>query len=327
MNCPAETKRSVSFCCMAYLKLFRIPNLFTALADVLMGFLVVHQTWTPAGPLVCLLIASACIYTAGMVLNDVYDLEVDRVERPQRPLPAGDISLAHARRLGYLMLVIGVLAATATRFWPDSSSMPWRSGLVALLLAICVLLYDRVLKKTRAAPLVMGGCRFFNVLLGMSFAQAGASDAFLFGYEPHHWMIAAGIGGYIAGVTWFARTEAKVSSRWQLGAGVLVMVAGILVLTQFPAVMSEEQKKDLRLPESYIFLLLLVLGATVVYRCTMAVSDPQPGRVQMAVKLCLRSLIFLDAAVALCLAEVSNAILLLALLLPMIILGRWFRST
>ena len=53
----------------AYLRLFRIPNLFTAWADILMGFLVVHQGFTPLQPLVFLLIASACIYTAGMVLN------------------------------------------------------------------------------------------------------------------------------------------------------------------------------------------------------------------------------------------------------------------
>ena len=56
MNQATESKHSVSFRCGAYLKLFRIPNVFTALADVLMGFLVIHQQLTPLGPLVLSLI-------------------------------------------------------------------------------------------------------------------------------------------------------------------------------------------------------------------------------------------------------------------------------
>ena len=73
----------------AYLQLFRLPNVFTAMADIAMGLLVTYgdQT-TPAAP-VLLLLASSLIYTAGMVLNDVYDYEVDVQERPHRPLPSG----------------------------------------------------------------------------------------------------------------------------------------------------------------------------------------------------------------------------------------------
>lgn len=328
MNQATESKHSVSFRCGAYLKLFRIPNVFTALADVLMGFLVIHQQLTPLGPLVCLLIASACIYTAGMVLNDVYDIEVDRLQRPQRPLPAGDISWAHARRLGFGLLIVGVLVATATGLWGDSSSVAWRSGLIALLLALCVLFYDRVFKKTAVAPLLMGGCRFFNVLLGMSFVTA-LSEVSGWGYAPHQWMIAGGLGCYIAGVTWFARTEARVSSRWQLAAAVFVMAAGILLLARYPMVLSESQRQNLlQLPADIVFLLFGVLGLTIIYRCLIAVCDPVPGRVQMAVKHCLQSLIILDAAVAASVAKSRpEAFLVLLLLFPMVVLGRWFRST
>ena len=62
-------------------------------------------------------------------------------------------------------------------------------------------LYDRRLKGTLIAPLGMGACRFLNVLLGMS----AAAEPW---YEVH-WLIAAAVGIYIAGVTWFARTEAE----------------------------------------------------------------------------------------------------------------------
>jgi len=311
----------------AYLRLFRVPNLFTAWADILMGFLVVHQGFTPLQPLVFLLIASACIYTAGMVLNDVYDIEIDRVERPTRPLPAGEISLVQASRVGYLLLMVGVIAAAVSGVWAPAGAMAWRGGCVAFILALCVLLYDGILKKTPVASWVMGACRFLNVLLGMSCAVMVVRDAQVGGYLPHEWMIAGGFGCYIAGVTWFARTEARVSSRWQLAAAVLVMTGGLLMLAWFPVAMTDAGRAELEMPPNIVFLLLMLLGATIIYRCFLAVCEPIPARVQMAVKHCLQSLIVLDAAVAASVAGLQSAVVVLALLVPMFVLGRWFRST
>jgi len=328
MNQVPETRPNTSRPVMAYLRLFRVPNLFTALADVLMGFLVVHQSLTDWLPLVCLLLASACIYTAGMVLNDVYDLEIDRVERPQRPLPAGDISWSWARRLGFLLLGLGTLAALASGTWTETGQFAWRGGLVAVLLVVSVLLYDGLLKKTPVAPLVMGSCRFFNVLLGMSFASSAVPMEVFGGYRSHELVIAGGFGCYIAGVTWFARTEARVSSRWQLGLGVVVMTLGLLMLAWFPVFVPDTQQPTLlQLPDNIVFLLFMLLGASIVYRCTLAVLDPIPERVQMAVKNCLQSLIVLNAAVTACIAEFTYAVLVLGLLVPTFVLGRWFRST
>ncbi|MCP3692454.1 MAG: 4-hydroxybenzoate polyprenyltransferase, partial [Planctomycetaceae bacterium] len=71
----------------------------------------------------------------------------------------------------------------------------------------------------------------------------------------------------------------------------------------------------------------MLLGATIIYRCFLAVCEPIPARVQMAVKHCLQSLIVLDAAVAASVAGLKSAVVVLALLVPMFVLGRWFRST
>ena len=79
---------------LAYVQLMRLPNVFTALADVVMGYLFTHNPDEGAGTLVGaipLLVATALMYSAGMVLNDVFDVEVDRVERPERPLPSGRV--------------------------------------------------------------------------------------------------------------------------------------------------------------------------------------------------------------------------------------------
>ena len=71
-----------------YLQLIRIPNLFTAIADVTVGFLFVHTALDPPAVFLPLLAASCLLYMAGMVLNDFYDYDVDLRDRPHRPLPS-----------------------------------------------------------------------------------------------------------------------------------------------------------------------------------------------------------------------------------------------
>ena len=57
------------------------------MADIFLGYLLVHETLEPWWTFLLLLAASSLMYTAGMVLNDVFDVAVDRQERPKRPSP------------------------------------------------------------------------------------------------------------------------------------------------------------------------------------------------------------------------------------------------
>ena len=95
---------------LSYLRLLRIPNVFTAIADIAMGFLFVTHSLVPAGGFFLLVVATCGLYLAGMVLNDVFDVEVDRVERPERPVPSGEVSLPTARIIGFALLLVGVVA-------------------------------------------------------------------------------------------------------------------------------------------------------------------------------------------------------------------------
>lgn len=305
----------------------RIPNVFTAIADVLMGFLFVQHRFEPAATLVVLVATSCLLYTAGMVLNDLFDIEVDLRERPERPLPSGRISLGRARLVGFGMLAAGVVAGWTAGFVPTgTSAIAWRSGVVATSLAAGVLLYDGFLKKTPLGPLGMGCCRFLNVLLGMSAGAPTAGEALIVGYGPHHLAAAGGIGVYIVGVTLFARSEAEESSRVQLFCGFCVMAAGICLLAAFPWFWPEPFPFTLD-PGTMWLLLLAMISVTIVRRCLTAVASPTPGMVQAAVKHCIFSLIFLDAAAGLQVSTPFHAIAILLLLLPTLALGRWVYST
>jgi 4-hydroxybenzoate polyprenyltransferase len=321
---PSSTSKLLS-----YLRLMRLPNVFTAVADIAMGFLLVHDLREPLplAPFLLLIGASALIYTAGMILNDVFDYQVDLQERPHRPLPSGEISLGVAMRIGMLFLFNGVmLAAAAGWMHEEKAAAPFRSGLVAGFLALAVIAYDAWLKKTPLGPIAMGVCRLLNVLLGMSAAGIAtpAEQTFLT-YHMSHWLVAAGIGIYITGVTWFARSEATESSRGQLTMATAVMISGIVLLALLPH--TDVPGKPLVRPPMISYLLFALLAMPIVRRAVVAIQDPQPANVQGVVKHCILSLIILDAGVTLITSGPIPGLLVALLALPMFVLGRWVYST
>jgi geranylgeranylglycerol-phosphate geranylgeranyltransferase len=43
------------------------------------------------------------------IINDFYDIEIDKVNRPERPIPRGSISLKQAKELFFLYLIIAII--------------------------------------------------------------------------------------------------------------------------------------------------------------------------------------------------------------------------
>ncbi len=305
-----------------YLRLLRAPNVFTALADVMLGYACIQRGLAPLPPLVGLLATSALLYLAGMVLNDVFDIDVDRRERPQRPLPAERISLRAARHLGFALLAGGLAAGwlTATAVTPLG-----RSGWVASLLAGCILLYDAGIKATPVGPLLMGACRGLNVLLGASLTVADGAGDIVLTFPAYVLVAAVGMGVYVAGVTWYARREAEASEGWHLAGAILVMLAGIVCL----GLLHRNLPPGFRpaLPERWWLLMLALLGLPIARRCVMTIADPTPERVQAAVKQCLLSIVIFDAAVTFVVGNWYDAVSVLSLLVPAVLLGRWVYST
>src|SRR5215218_7927386 len=92
-----------------YLELLRPANVATALGDVLAGFALAGLGNRPSLP--WLLLATVCLYGGGIVLNDVFDRDLDRAERPERPIPSGRVGVAQAATFGGALLIVGVGAA------------------------------------------------------------------------------------------------------------------------------------------------------------------------------------------------------------------------
>jgi 4-hydroxybenzoate polyprenyltransferase len=299
-----------------YAQLVRLPNVFTALADIALaalaaGALASAGAW-PA--FVLLLLASACLYSGGMVWNDLFDVEQDRQERPFRPLPSGRVRPREALRLGAGLLAAGVLLAGLAG-WLESPGR-WTPFVLALLLSAAILLYDGWLKRTWAGPLGMGACRFLNVLLGLAVVPGSIGSWGL--------VLALAVGVYIVGVTWFARTEARASNQDQLLLAAGVMLAGLLLALPLPVLAANRAAPATTSP---LFPYLLVAyGFAVGIPVSRAIQQPSPARVQAAVKVAVLGLVAFDAVLATALAGLAGLVLMV-LLPPALYLGRWVYST
>jgi 4-hydroxybenzoate polyprenyltransferase len=300
----------------AYLELVRAPNLFTSMADVVMGLLFSHPFLTSDRGflLAVLMLASTCFYAGGVALNDVFDAEIDSRERPERPIPSGRVPMDAARRLGWGLLAAGVVLAGAAALLASSLG----TAAVGLLLATSVVLYDRFLKSTPLGPINMGLCRMLNVLLGMS---VGLSP-----WGAGHWLAAGAIGVYVAGVTWLARGETGTASRLQLTFATLVILSGVAMLFVLPR-WTENRVALLDLEPYRWYLLVGILGTYTGLRCFQTVAEPEADVIQSAVKHCILSLVILDAAICYVVWDLQGAIAVLALLIPTVVLGRWVYST
>lgn len=307
-----------------YARLLRLPAVFTAWADIFLGYVLTHAGIgeSPA-ELLGLLLASSGLYLSGMVLNDVCDAALDARERPERPIPQGQVTRAAALRLGWLLMAAGCAAALSLR-WLAPETAGWKPALVAALLAGAVWLYDGFLKRTPVSPVGMGLCRFLNVSLGSS-AAAGATGVawWLQPFAAPHVCAATVLAVYVAGVTWFARTEDRRSRPVQLAGGVLVVnlglagVLGWIVAFAAPAV------------QSYALFLVGAIALSLNRWMLTALFHPESGIVQNTVRTLLLSIITLDAAVIF--ARTGDALLslvvALGLVVPALLVGRWIRIT
>jgi 4-hydroxybenzoate polyprenyltransferase len=319
----------------AYAQLLRIPNVFTAWADVMLGVLAAclgpGPRWATTDDIIKLVFGlgaiSTCMYVAGMILNDCFDVAEDRRDRPHRPIPSGQIRWEDAVGLGLALIGVGLLLAAFPIFAHEVDAAisgkllemigtlrVWHTLPIAAALALCILLYDVGFKRLWIGPVLMGTCRFLNVFLAIAFLAT----------PPELWKIhiALTVGLYITGVTWFARKEAAMSGRWSLVGATCVMGMSILVALSWPMLWESYAGWELGLFPVFLGMWAIVIAVPVA----RAIYEPTPQRVQLAVKTCILGLIGLDAILAFGVVGWPGLLILL-LLIPAVVLGRWVYST
>lgn len=299
---------------LPYARLLRMPNVFTAMADIAMAGLAAGALPDRWLGFLCLLLASSCLYCSGMVWNDYFDIEEDRRDRGYRPLPSGAISTGQAAGIGWVLMLMGLALSAVADMGPDG--FRYHSTLVALLLIVAIFLYNSFLKRTWAGPLGMAACRFLNVLLGLS--VIGSAPA------AWGWGLALVVGLYIFGVTWFARTEATMSNQTSLVIGASVIIGSLVIALGIPPLVQDS--RPAHTPPIIFPYLLVGFAVYVSVALIRAIQRPTPALVQAAVKRCILGLILLDCILATAVAGYVGLVVLI-LYVPSHFLGRWVYST
>ena len=292
------------------LVLMRPPNLPTAAADIIAGAAIAGVfalDWNlmfkeTLIDLVLLILASVCLYAGGVVLNDVFDLKIDTVERPERPIPSGVVSLETASVLGGSLLILGILLTFSCNFY---------AGFVAIGLAGAIVLYDSLAKHhVIFGPLMMGFCRGLNLLLGMCVLGVPTLSKWIYICIP---II------YIFGVTLISRGEVHGNNKRNLVFSALLYISVIFfiffhTLNNIPILIQ-------------VVPFLLLYGIAIFIPLIKAYKINSPQNIKKAVKAGVLSLVIMDASIAVSVSIWWVGIIILLLLPLSLFLSKRFSVT
>jgi heme O synthase-like polyprenyltransferase len=283
-----------------YLQLTRPANLVTAVADILAGLAIAQFTFADFSP-IYLVISTLGLYGGGVVLNDVFDAKLDAVERPERPIPSGKVPLRSAAMLGISLLLIGILSATL---------FSELSGLVALVVALLTILYNRFAKHHFFfGPLVMGMCRGGNLILGMTVIPISLEK---WGYLALIPIL------YIAAITLISQDEVHGGKKRTLYIASLfyfiVLLAQILIAAQHGNL--------------YLATACIALHASMIGKPLWeAIQNPVGTMIGKAVKAGVISLIVMNASWCIAFGYLPIGLAVLALLPLSLLFARMFAVT
>ena len=190
-----------------YLLLGRVSNLPTVWTNTLAGATLAGAAVGP-DRLTLLAVAFSLLYTGGMYLNDAFDRDIDRRERPERPIPSGRVRAGSVFAIGFALLAVGVLTVAAAALGPAGGGLA--AVVSGVLLAGVITAYDAWHKANPLSPVVMGLCRVL-VYLTAALAVAGRIG-------PAVWGGAAVVLCYLIGLTYVAKQEnlTEVRNLWPL---------------------------------------------------------------------------------------------------------------
>ncbi len=291
----------------SFLRMARPANILTAISDVIAGFAIAgvfFQELVSAKleAMVLLIVATIGLYAGGIVFNDIFDYDDDKLNRPERVLPTGKISMNEAVLFGIILFSMSIIAAFL------ASTL---SGLLASLIAVLALSYDKYAKHYAAlGPINMGLCRSVNLLLGMSILNSTIQELWFIGFVPL---------AFVGAITLVGQKEAHGNNKNSI---IKAIVLDTLVALFFVVLMLNDYLNVwITIP-----FLLFWFGINLFAKIR-AIKQNNPKQIQQAVKIGVLSLIPLNAIYVAGFSNGYYALLLICLLPISIIIAKHYAVT
>jgi len=285
----------------------RPANIVTSIADVLAGiaisgiFLQESLPNETIGQIILLCLATIGLYGGGIVFNDVFDYELDRIERPERVIPSGQLSLKGASSLGATLLAFGIIMALLVNI-----TAAW----FAIFISISALVYDKWGKHhSLLGPPNMGLCRGLNLLLGVSILPPALDGI---------WYVALVPILYISAITMISRGEVHGSSKAPL-YGAIVLYSLVIVM-----ILAFAWNRNMT---GFVIPFLLAFAWMIFNPLLKAVKTPTGPAIGKSVKAGVMALILMNSAWAASTGAWTLAILIVFLLPLSLWLSKRFAVT
>jgi 4-hydroxybenzoate polyprenyltransferase len=290
-----------------YLLLVRLPNTFTAPSNILTGYFAVILPWhANVSVLAILMISSALLYISGIVFNDFFDIEIDRNERPFRPLPSNEVTKQKALIIAAASMIIANLLA----FSAGTTSL-----IFTIILSATIIGYDHRLKRTMAGPVTMGSARFLNIFLGASPGVAGLlfyNDNFLL---TRLLLVCILMLLYVLAISILSRMEVSGVKTIRSVIGSFLIIFAIIAMIVFGVV-------DRIFQIDLVVCLSLFAGIIIVTLKRTIFQDYSSIGIQNAIKTMVLSIIVLDSVFVSGTAGLYYGLATLLLIIPSIVLAR-----
>jgi 4-hydroxybenzoate polyprenyltransferase len=193
---------------LVVLKLGRVSNLPTVWTNTVAAIVLAGAEVTSAAA-PALLASMTLFYLGGMYLNDAFDADIDARERPERPIPAGEIARRTVFCIGFFLLTGGLALLCLAAYQSPEHTGVW-PGVSGVILAVTIAFYNWHHKGNVLSPVVMGLCRLLiYVSVGFCFAVV----------LPLPLLIGAILlFSYLIGLTYVAKQEnlGEVKNLWPL---------------------------------------------------------------------------------------------------------------
>ena len=144
-----------------YIEILRPGN---ALMGAISIILIAIIDKTISIPIVLAMIAVFFETAAGNVINDYFDYNIDLVNKPERPIPSGRISLKNGRNYAYLLFLAGTICGFLISYLTGN----WIPFAIVLIADVVLYLYAYKLKAT---PLI--GNLAVGFMTGFGFVFGG----------------------------------------------------------------------------------------------------------------------------------------------------------
>lgn len=273
----------------------RVSNLPTVWTNVLAGIVLAGGDWR-SWRTDLVILAMSLFYVGGMYLNDFYDRAADARERPERPIPKGEIAANAVMITGFAMLAAGVALMAVHG---------WAAALAGASLAAVIVGYDVSHKGNPLAPAMMGLCRAL-VYCGASAALTGALAAAI--AAP-----AIALLAFVAGITYAARQESfdRVDHFWPLLLLAAPLTAAFSALKEGP----------------FAATVYVLLAACVLYAAVLLVKRPVTGAVSRAVGVLIAGISLIDASFLAVSGETAAALIACVGFPVTLFLQKWIAGT